>query len=113
MLVLGKHGRHRVVVEDDHDITNIITQSAVLRQLAAKAADLTEVTKLNIQELGLARPRTIYTVRLDDEAKRAFIIISENVRRRTHPAATNRHVQYLTPPPHTHPCPAPCPSDST
>lgn len=77
MLVLGKHGRHRIVVEDEHDITNIITQSAVLRLIHKRMAELGAVVKHTVAELGLARQRKIYTVSLDDEAKHAFVLIAE------------------------------------
>lgn len=80
MLVLGKHGRHRIVVEDEHDITNIITQSAVLRLIHKRMAELGAVVKHTVAELGLARQRKIYTVSLDDEAKHAFVLIAEKVR---------------------------------
>jgi len=79
MLVLGKHGRHRVVVEDEHDITNIITQSAVLRLIHDNLQHLGSITRHTVGDLGLAVRRKIYTVSLDDEAKHAFVLIAEKV----------------------------------
>ena len=67
VLILAKHGLHRVcVVSSGGDITNVITQSALLAALAAELPALGSVTSRTLRELGLAVKKTLYSVNLDD-----------------------------------------------
>ena len=82
MVLLGQYRLHRVVVVKPGaggDITNIITQSAIVQALHSNKKVLTRITDRTLKELGLAEPRQIYSVHLDDDAFNAFKIITEKV----------------------------------
>lgn len=85
MVLLGQYRLHRVVVVKPGaggDITNIITQSAIVQALHSNKKVLTRITDRTLKELGLAEPRQIYSVHLDDDAFNAFKIITEKVTKR-------------------------------
>jgi len=101
MLILGKFGHHRVIivqptvdvtdgsdpaskasmseiVREDRRLVNIITQSAVVAQIAANAHLLKPMLKRSLADLGLAEPRAVFSVGLDDVVYNAFRSLREH-----------------------------------
>ncbi len=67
VLILGKHGLHRVcVVKAGGDIVNIVTQSAVIGALTLALPKLKSVTGRTLRDLGLHESPHVYTVPLDE-----------------------------------------------
>ena len=67
VLILGKHGLHRLcVVQPGGDITNIITQSALIKALMVALPHLAPIADKTLRQLGLAVKPHLYAVNIDD-----------------------------------------------
>jgi len=79
MLLCGQHGIRRVPVvkTPGGDLTNIVTQSALVQTLAANLDRFQKVGKKTLLELGLGSPSAVFTVTTEDPLKKAFHLIKE------------------------------------
>jgi CBS-domain-containing membrane protein len=78
LLLLSKHGAHRVMVtRKGGDIVNIITQSAVLKYLDGIKAELTDIGSKQIKNTPLGETRPVYSVSIESKAVEAFQMIYE------------------------------------
>ena len=77
MLLCGNHAIRRVPVvkTPGGDITNIITQSALVQTLAANLERFATVSKLPLAQLGLATPAPVVSVTTEDKLRAAFHLI--------------------------------------
>ena len=78
MLLMSKHGLHRipVVQSPGGDIVNIITQSAVVEQLAKNLGEFPEIAQATLEDLGLASHGTVYSARADDSLMSALATLT-------------------------------------
>lgn len=80
-LVMGKYGQHRLMVVDESSsvLTNVITQSALVRFLANKEllGKMAPVVGKTLSELGLGSSGKVYSVDIDDAVVSAFTILAE------------------------------------
>jgi len=74
MTLLGKHHVYRVPIIDGEkqQLTNLITQSALVNIIAAKVELFAPVVGRTLKALGLAQPKKLFTVAINDPAKQAF-----------------------------------------
>jgi len=82
MLLLGKHHIYRIPVIDGQkqELTNLITQSALVSVLASKVELLGSVVNRTLESLGLAKQKKLFSVGINEEAKEAFkIMVNERI----------------------------------
>jgi CBS domain-containing protein len=77
ILYLGKYGVHRVLTASDGQITNILTQTAMLEVIANNLGSFEAITKLPISELGLGLTHAVFSVTLEDSTWEAFRVMHE------------------------------------
>lgn len=80
IVLLGSIGLKRlpVISGPGGDIVNILTQSSIVHLLAERCEELTVVTSLTLEELGMADPKPIYSIRASQPVKDAFRLIREH-----------------------------------
>lgn len=80
--LLGRGHHHRVLItrDDEPELVNIITQSAVVRVLAQHAKDTREMSNIadqSIHMLGMVSDHRVYSCNVNDEAFSAFQLMKE------------------------------------
>lgn len=79
MLLCGQHYLHRVpVVKSPGDITNIITQSALVQTLAANLERFESVGKRSLKEHGFGEPARVVSAKKTNTLMEAFDLIRQN-----------------------------------
>lgn len=79
MLIMGQYGVHRVpVVGDDGALINIITQSAVVDQLAKNMDQFASIGSKTLESLGLANHVDCFTVTIDSTLRAAIKAIRDH-----------------------------------
>eukprot|EP01130_Rhizamoeba_saxonica_P013148 TRINITY_DN5575_c0_g1_i2.p1 TRINITY_DN5575_c0_g1~~TRINITY_DN5575_c0_g1_i2.p1 ORF type:complete len:341 (-),score=59.39 TRINITY_DN5575_c0_g1_i2:51-1073(-) len=74
---LFQKGIHRVAVLSGSSVVNILTQSDVIRFLISKETSFPDFFQKSVKQLSLCGPRPSITVRTDDPALKALLIIDE------------------------------------
>ena len=81
MLIIGRFGFHRLpVISDAGDLTNIITQSAVVKQLVDAQDEVKALTTKTLSELGLDTKQNVVSVDSDASLKEAIQLLRDHVR---------------------------------
>ena len=70
-------GIHRVFTVEGSELTNVLTQSAVLEVLGNNLAKFSDITSKSIHSLGLGLRHQVYTVSVLDNTWEAFRIMHE------------------------------------
>lgn len=100
MLIIGRFGFHRLpVITDAGDLSNIITQSAVVKYLVDTQEGVKELTSKTLAELGFDKRQEVISVNSDASLEDAIQLLRDHVRvraggqgRRTGTEAPRRHV---------------------
>lgn len=77
MVLLGKHNVHRVLVKSETAFTNLITQGAVMKLIAANLRQFGGIEKLTLKELGLAEKLPVASVSIKQTPIDAFRVMAE------------------------------------
>lgn len=62
----------------DGDLVNMVTQSSIVDMLARQVDHLKPITDKSLEELGLAEPKNVLTIRASQPVKEAFKLIGEH-----------------------------------
>jgi CBS domain-containing protein len=81
MLIIGRFGFHRLpVITDAGDLSNIITQSAVVKYLVDAQEDVKELTSKTLAELGFDKEQEVIAVNSDASLEDAIQLLRDHVR---------------------------------
>ena len=68
-----------VISAPDGDLCNMVTQSSVISLLAENLEPLAPIAGLTLEELGMATPMPVHSIRMNQPVKEAFRIIRDHV----------------------------------
>lgn len=78
MALLGREHFHRVLVAENTDVVNIVTQSSVIKFISENMDDFASVTQKPLSELGLTDARPVVSISIDDCVVSAFRAMRDN-----------------------------------
>ena len=69
-----------VISAADGDLCNMVTQSSVVSMLNDNLDKLAPIASMTLEELGMAEPKKVLSIRFNQPVKEAFRIIRDHVR---------------------------------